>query len=404
MSLATLSRLIRLNPVAPVVARPDAAPVGSGDGRSLLAREARPARMALPPEGAAIGRQTLLVGLDFGVSRTRVAAVVPGVEGFYLRRSLASAVARLAAEDGKVISPYLHFGDEAVGKGARFETIHPWQGAEIADPAMARELARHVRELMRRSETTTCRAVVAEPVNLSTEGRHDLQQALRGLFEEVIFLPRPYLAALGLRQRIAPDAGQAAASQTALVVDLGAGSTEICRLGGRYPRTGDMAGVAFGGDQAAVLIRERLRQEYPSFQPGRTLIRGWLENFGFVGEASSTVVVKVPVDGVERQIVLTQSLRLGCETWLTHVQQLIAAQLGGDPADTESPALIYLTGGGSGMHRLVPVLTERLARSGISGLRIETVEPEADLSLAARGALHAAHRVRADQWPRFALD
>lgn len=403
MSLATLAKLIRINPVAPDSDRPRLAPVNPGEARSLLAREERPSRITLPTDGAAIGRQTLLVGLDFGVSRTRVAAVVPGVEEFYLRRSLASAVARLASEDGKVISPYLHFGDEAVGKGPRFETIHPWQAGEIADPVMARELARHVRELMRRAGTATCQLVVAEPINLSSEGRHHFQQALRGLFEQVIFLPRPYLTALGLRQQLAPDASQVNANNAALVVDLGAGSTEICRLGGKYPRTGEMAGVAFGGDQAVVLIRESLRQEYPSFQPGRALIRSWLENFGFVGEAGSTVVVKVPVDGVERQIVLTQSLRLGCETWLTHVQQLIAAQLSGGPADTQSPAMIYLTGGGSGMQRLVPVLTERLARTGISGVRIETVEPEADLSLAARGALHAAHRVRADQWPRFAL-
>jgi len=402
MSLSTIANLIRLKPVAPAVERARNGPVTAGAGRMLLAREERPTRVPALPRDVAVEASTLLVGLDFGASQTRVAAVVPGVEEFYLRRSIASAVARLRSDDGKTISPYLHFGEDALGKGARFETIRPWQAGDIADPVMARELVRHVRDLMRRSETVFCRAVVAEPVTFSAEGRHHFQQALRGLFEQVIFLPRPYLAALGLRQQLLDAAGPSVGHPPAMLVDLGAGSTEICRVGGPYPRAGELAGATFGGEHTTALVREGLRQEYPAFQPDNALVRSWVENFGFVGEPASTVVVNVPVDGVERQIVLTQSLRRGCEAWLAHVQQLILAQCSVLPDGTGRPAQIFLTGGGSRLHRLVPVLTDQLARAGLTGLKVSVAE-ETDLSLAALGALHAARKVRDDQWPRFAL-
>jgi len=267
---------------------------------------------------------------------------------------------------------------------------------------LARELARHVRDLMRRSDGLECRAVVAEPVTMSAEGRHHFRQALRGLFEQVIFLPRPYLAGLGLREHLRDDSSFPSEGRPALLVDLGAGSTEICRVGERYPQRSELGGVAFGGDHVDLLIRETLRQEYPAFNPGNELLRSWRENFGFVGEPGSTVVVKVPIDGVERQIVLTNSLRRGCEVWLAHVQQLIESFRGDGTGDGRRPAQVYLTGGGSRIHRLVPVLGEALARGGSDGLKLQVVEA-ADLSLAALGALHAAGRVRDDQWPRFAL-
>jgi hypothetical protein len=114
------------------------------------------------------------------------------------------------------------------------------------------------------------------------------------------------------------------------------------------------------------------------------------------------VAVKIVVDGVERDIVLTNSLRRAGEAWLAQAQQLIETLLeqGGEAA--ERPTKIYLTGGGSRLNRLAPVLATRLARNGFEGLAVEVVEP-GELSFTTVGALHAARQVRDDQWPRFAL-
>ncbi len=406
MSLSTIANLIRLKVLAPTEAQPRFSPVPVNAGRTLLTREVRPVPVNPSASGPAVGRQTLVVGLDFGARQTRVVAVVPEVAEFYLRRGIPSAVAVHTPDDEKTLSPYLHFGAAALNKGPRFQVFRPWQNGDIADPMMARELARHVRDLMRRSEALVCRAVVAEPVVMSSEGRHHFRQALRGLFEEVVFLPRPYLAGLELREqlRTATAAQTTAPSglRPVLLVDLGAGSTEICRLGEQYPRPSEMAGVGFGGDHVVSLMQALLRQEYPSFQPSQSLVLSWLENFGFVGEPVAAVAVKVPVDGVEREIVLTNSLRRSCEAWLIHVQQMIMTMARDGIGTGQRPVQVFLTGGGSRMNRLIPVLNEWLTRGGIGGLNSQLAE-ESDLSLAVMGALRAARRVRTDQWPRFAL-
>lgn len=402
MSLATIANMVRRKPVPPSTDSSRLTKPVVGGLRSLLAREERPAGPPSATTGPRVERQTLVLGIDFGANETRLIAAVPGVEEYYLRRSVPSVVASQLPEDEKTLSPFLYFGADALSKGPRFQKFQPWQDGDIADPLMARELARHLRDLMRRSEALLCRAVVAEPLTLSAEGRHHLRQALRGLFDQVVFLPRPYLAGVGLRQHLRQSSPAIEDCGEALLVDLGAGSTEAVRAGARYPGVNDMVGQAFGGRQVELLVREALRQEYPAFRPEPSQVRDWLENFGFVGEPASAVAVKITVDGVERDVVLTNSLRRAGEAWLAQAQQLIETLLeqGGDAG--ERPKQIYLTGGGSRLNRLAPVLAMRLARNGLEGLAVEVIEP-GELSLVALGALHAARQVRDDQWPRFAL-
>lgn len=394
--------MVRRKPVLPITDSSRLTKPAAGGLRSLLAREERPAGPPAATVGPRVERQTLVLGIDFGANETRLIAAVPGVEEYYLRRSIPSVVASQLPEDEKTLSPFLYFGADALSKGPRFQKFLPWQDGDIADPLMARELARHLRDLMRRSEALLCRAVVAEPVTLSPEGRHHLRQALRGLFDQVVFLPRPYLAGVGLRQHLRQSSAAIEDGGEALLVDLGAGTTEAGRVGARYPGVNDMVGQAFGGRQVELLVREALRQEYPAFRPDASQIRDWLENFGFVGEPVSTVAVKVEVDGVEREVVLTNSLRRAGEAWLAQAQQLVELLLEQVGHDGERPTNIYLTGGGSRLNRLAPVLATRLARNGFEGLAVEIIEPE-ELSLVAVGALHAARQVRDDQWPRFAL-
>lgn len=402
MSLATLAQMVRPKPVPPRTESPRFMQPVVGGQRSLLARAQRPAGPAVTNDGPRVERQTLVLGIDFGANETRLVAAVPGIEEYYLRRSIPSVVAGQLPADDPTPSTFLHFGADALNKGPRFQKFQPWQDGDIADPLMARELARHLRDMMRRSETLLCRAVVAEPVTMSAEGRHHLREALRGLFDQVVFLPRPYLAGVGLRRHLREHGSATGGSGQALLVDLGAGSTEAVRVGACYPGGNDMVGQAFGGRQVELLVREALRQEYPAFRPDAPQIRNWLENFGFVGEPVSTVAVKVAVDGVEREVVLTNSLRRAGEAWLAQGQQLVELLLEQSGAAAERPAKIYLTGGGSRLSRLAAVLGERLVRNGFEGLTVEVVEP-AELSLVAAGALHAARQVRDDQWPRFAL-
>ena len=402
MSLPAITNLIRLRAGGQPVAVPPAAPPEATSGPSLLAREERSARGTTRASAETTGCKTILLGMDLGTDRARIAAVLPGMEEFYLRRSVPSAVAHLRPEQENTVSAHLHFGDEALAKGPRFQVTRPWQKGDIADPAMARELTRHLRELLGRPTASLARAVVAVPITMGAEGRHHLHQTLRGLFDEVVFMPRPYLAGLGLRQQLVAQSTAADDPRPILFVDLGAGSTEACLIGENFPRPMDMAGLPFGGDHVESLIEKTLLQEYPGYHPTRAMLRAWKEEFGFVGEPQSKVVVKALMDGVERQVVLTQSLRCACEAWLEYVHELIASVLETIPDQGANSVRIFLGGGGSRLTNLIPALGELLAQSGLGNLPLQLAD-ETDLSHAALGAISAARQIRADQWPRFAI-
>ncbi|HAV63369.1 MAG TPA: hypothetical protein DCY13_13510 [Verrucomicrobiales bacterium] len=395
MNLATAANFIRLRTGSN---RGDGRFVGesASDGRAMLAREERSPREQSPV--AATDRRTILLGVDFGARHTRIAAVFPGVEQFYLRRNIPTAVAFHSSSEEQTVSPHLYFGAEAVSRGERFRLVHPWQAGDLADPALAREFVRHLRELMRRSDLPSARAVVGVPATMSPEGRQQLMQSMRGLLEHVIFLPRPYLSALGLRDLVGAEKLHSPEGRPVLLADLGAGTTEVCRVGSRFPAPAEMRGVAFGGNDVELLIEECLRQRCPALRPSRMMIRGWFESFGTVGEPASPIVVRMPVDGTEQAIDITEAIRRGSEFWAVHVQQLVQDQLKG--AEAGLPAQVFLCGGGSRLVNLGRVLGETFARAGHAGMEFTVVE-EKELSLAARGALCAARQVRDDQWARF---
>lgn len=397
MNLTSAANIITLTrPEVPVEGR--TALRNAGDGRQLLARQDR---IEPEPHTTAPVRKPLLIGLDLGARRTRIAAVVPGVDQYYLRRTLPTAVAYHALPDEKTISPFLYFGEEAVSRGGRFRIVHPWQAGDLADPVLGREFVRHLRELMRRTDLPRTRAVVGVPATMSPEGRHHLAQTMRGLLDEVIFLPRPYLTALGLREQLGEEAWEEHSGSRVFVADLGAGSTEVCGVGGCFPAPEEMRGAAFGGDDVELLVQEVLRRQYAALRPSREMIRGWLENFGFVGRTSTPVMVKVPVDGTEQVFDLTRALGHSGEVWAMHVQQLLLSLL--TPGEgTDRPTHVFLCGGGSRLDHLGSVLGQLLVRAGHAGVTFSTVE-EKELSLAARGALCAARKVREEQWSRFEL-
>lgn len=263
----------------------------------------------------------------------------------------------------------------------------------------AREFVRHLREIMQKDDALQTRAVIPTPVTMSADSRHHFRQALRGFFDEIVFFPRPYLTALGLkRMRGMKHRGDGEDARDSLILDLGAGSTEICRVGKRYPSADEMSGVQFGGDHVDLIIAETLRQDCPALVPNLRNIQEWKDEFGFVGADESPVVVRVPIDGTEQSIDLSNALRRGCEVWVTHMVELLESQLSNRVDGIRD---IFVCGGGSQMGGLITMLVRMLRTAGYEGLNVELIDEGKNSSLSAVGALEAARKVRDEQWSKF---
>ncbi|GEM_PF-2414376 len=405
MNLASAAKIIRFKPAAlRGKVDPNFVPQTDAGGRALLEKETTSRANGGLAGPVSIGRtvtQTLLFGIDFGAHHTRLLAEFPGVEQFYLNRRIPSVVAVLKKDNEKTLSPFLYFGEEAERKNNNFQRIRPWQNGEVAEPVFAREFVRHLRGIMQREEALKTRLVVAVPATMSSDSRHHFRQALRGIFDEILFLPRPYLSALGLKRKRGPErSADGDAFRDSLILDLGAGATEVGRIGRHFPSADEISGVSFGGDHVDLIIAETLRKDYPALVPDLRQIRTWKDNFGHVGPTESQVVVKMPIDGTEQSITLSNALRRGCEVWVSHMVELLKPQLAKPNAGVCAVQDVFVCGGGRQMTGLAPALTRMLSAAGYDGIHVEIFDEE-NTSLAAFGALEAARKVREEQWEKF---
>ena len=127
------------------------------------------------------------------------------------------------------------FGEEELAHKLHLNLVYPLQNGVIKNLDVARAFLNHIAERAGIGQNVELRAVIGMPSQTGEKAREDIRLASTGIFNRVILIPEPFLAALGLRQ--ATDRIDAIANS--LFVDMGAGSTDICIIQGRYPSDED---------------------------------------------------------------------------------------------------------------------------------------------------------------------
>jgi hypothetical protein len=119
-----------------------------------------------------------------------VSQVVPTVVGY----ANEGIVENLLPGNAKVL-----FGAEAIKNRLHLRLVQPMTDGVIDDLSAARDFARHIRSLINPPEDAELRAVIGLPANAERSARENLRQAVAGVFDRVILIPEPFLAALGYR-------------------------------------------------------------------------------------------------------------------------------------------------------------------------------------------------------------
>ena len=218
-----------------------------------------------PELETAAGRTTkegvLYIGMDLGCYKTSVAAtngtreVVHSIVGWPK-----DPVSR------KMLGKDIVFGNEAFQHRLALDTIRPFEKgalkyvgnveAGIAEGKLARykeaakELVRHVIQICRPPKGTLVYGVIGSPARASILNKQALMDACKGTFEAVMIVSEPFAVAYGMN-----------VLEDALVVDIGAGTTDLCRMHGAIPSEEDQITTSKAGDfideEAAKLIRAK---------------------------------------------------------------------------------------------------------------------------------------------------
>lgn len=358
-----------------------------------------------PSANPAVSASPVLVGLDLGTNKSCLQAASRESKSSSASRLIPTMVgyAKDGLLDGILPGDSLRFyGQEAIDHRLHLRLVPPLRDGVVSKGSAAKDYLRHLRTLIG-NDQSEARAVIGLPANADAAARDNLCRLAGEVFDRVIPIPEPFLAALGMRDE--SRVGQAEyfdPVRNSLFIDIGAGTIDLCLVQGCYPAPDDQISLRFGGDQVDELLAESIHRAYPECDISLLMVRELKERLSFVGEPQGEATAKVIIGGKTRALNLTEPIREVCEKLLDRVFDAAQRLIARASSDSVGELLqnIVLTGGGSRIRNLGAELQRRLYEDGFEKPRV-VLAGEDDAEFVARGALKAARSARESQWQQM---
>lgn len=347
--------------------------------------------------------KVVLVGFDLGTNKSCLLAGAPGSSDITVSKVVPSVVGYVkdGIVDGIIAgNKSVVFGEEALNAMLHVRLVAPLAEGVIAHPDAARDFLRHIRTLADPTGNAEIRAVVGIPANAAEHTREDIRQAAQGVFDRIILIPEPFLAALGFRDdsRI-NQPNYIDPVINSLFIDIGGGTSDVCLVQGSFPAQEDQISIPFAGDAIDQLMQEELNRTYPNNGLSRLKVREIKETHGYVGPTRKPLDVKVIMGGKAHTLELGDVIGRACNALIDKIYPALTTLIQRASSDSVVTLLqnIIITGGGSQIKGIDTVLQKRLTDDGYESPKVRLAGQDYKRYVAI-GALKAARAARENQW------
>lgn len=331
---------------------------------------------------------TLFVGIDLGTSRSAVSAsngVREWVKSYVgWPRDFISA---------KVLGKDVLFGSEALEHRLSLDLYRPLErgvikeGIEKNEEAV-KELIGHLIKLTSPAEGQKIHAIVGVPSDTLKVNKQAIKAAVAGYANALMVVSEPFAVAYNLDLL-----------DNAMIIDIGAGTVDLCIMHGAMPEEEDQRTIFTAGDYVDEQLFSNLSEKYPNAKFNLNMVRQFKEEYAFAGSPNSPVKVEIPVEGKHVAHNITEELRKACESILPAIvdtaKEMIARF---DPEyQVKIKNNIVLAGGGSRMKGIGPYISNAL--KDVGDCRITTVDDP--LFSGSAGALKLAMEMPSKYWERI---
>lgn len=337
--------------------------------------------------------ETVFLGIDLGTSRSSITSSNGVRETVWSYVGYPKDhVAKKKFGGREVI-----YGKEAVDNRLALNLYRPLEGGSIkvrgskdseeAKKAL-KDLLEYVVSLAQVPAGSTIYAVIGAPAEASIEGKSTILEAASNCIDSVIICSEPFAVAYGLDFL-----------DDTLVIDLGAGTTDLCRVHGTMPGPEDQRTHEVAGDSIDRKLADLIKETFPEAQFSINMVRGFKEKHSSVSRNMDKVIVEMPVAGKPQQFDITELVYEACYSivppTVQALQDLVATY---DPEfQAKMRDNILLGGGGSQIGRLGSAIEDALKEYG--GGKVKTVE-EPQYS-GSNGALKIALDMPEEYWKEF---
>ena len=185
-----------------------------------------------------------------------------------------------------------------------------------------------------------------------------------------------------------------------LVIDIGAGTTDLCRMHGTMPEDADQVTLDVAGDTVDQKLAELIKKTCPGAQFTIQMIKEIKERHSYLGEPSERAIVTLPVDGKPTEFDVTDQVQEACAVLVDPIvgglKKLVATF---DPEfQHKLRSRVLIAGGGSLVKGFDTAIERGMAEQMGGGKVIKIEEP---IYGGANGALKIAHDMPEEFWEKL---
>ncbi|MBF0171714.1 MAG: rod shape-determining protein, partial [Nitrospinae bacterium] len=252
------------------------------------------------------------MGIDLGTSRTVIACdngvrtFTPSFVGF-----------PKDAVSQKLFSKDVVLGEEALKNRMSLNMYRPFEkgvlkfsddaNVENADYKQALDAARYIMQYMvdvakkgaiYEGDTFIVRGVVGAPALASIKNKKALLDIARGILDDVMVASEPFTVAYGLGYLT-----------NALIIDIGAGTVDLCRMHGTIPNDEDQITTFKAGDYVDQIFYELIMKKYPDANLTVNMIKRFKEENATILPQGEKIFIDIPIKGKPDKRDVTDELK-----------------------------------------------------------------------------------------------
>ena len=328
---------------------------------------------------------TLYVGIDLGTSRSAISA--SNGNRIWIE-SYVGWPKDFIAE--KVLGKPILFGREAFENRLSLDICQPLdrgtirKGIEGSEKAV-KEIIRHLIRQVRSDSDGSIKAVVGVPAESLNSNKLAIREAVSEYVDSLMVVSEPFAIAYG-----------ADLLNHAMVIDIGAGTTDFCIMHGMIPSDEDQRTLFTAGDYIDEQLLSSLTQRFTGANLNRHIARQFKEAHSFVGSISEPANVDIVTGGKVARQDIKEDVRRACESIVPPMVETIVELISKmEPEFQEKTKKNIVLGGGSSLIRgLTSYIEKQLGDYGHYCIR-SVSDP---LFGGADGALKLAQDMPARYW------
>jgi len=279
------------------------------------------------------------VGIDLGTSRSSIATST----GKRISTKTCVGYPKDVISRKRFGKDYL-LGDDALDNRLALNMIWPLAEGVICEEEKAFEatgiILKHLitEAIPEKQATDEIYAAIGVPAQASIQNKKLIIDISKSFIDKILIVSEAFTVAYSVDR-----------FDECLIVDIGAGTTDLCRMHGSIPDPEDQITLPIAGNFLDEVITQSILAKFPEVQLTPKIIRRIKEKHGYVSDSSDPVIVRLSKQGIPSEYEITGILKHCCLQLTNPISKSIQELVGSFDPDFQEKLRnnIIIAGGGS---------------------------------------------------------